>query len=443
MAGMFCIFYMLFVKKKVSPMRKNTTYLSLFSVFIVTISAINPVYAASFEDYVQKLAEHPQAMSILSESEATRAQAKGELGLPDPMFMIGVDNVPVSDPAFDRFLPTSKVIGFSQAIPNPVLLGAKSRKLNEVSAKQQLLADYTIERLRYMFISKLAEYENINTQEEVIHQQLSYYKELENAFKGQLESGRSVYQRFSEIDVERAEAERKLNNLQAQKETIRAEFFRLVDEVPEMEVPEVQTIVWDNNPNTLYPVLVAAKDVDISRKDIKVADAAFLPNFGINAVYKQREEGQNNMYSGDDWFSVQAQISIPLWAAKNQVPKLQAAKARERSAIFSYDDIVGQWVKQMTALKSASDAAAKNIKVLQDKDHSMNQKIKAVQRNYEAGTADLDSVLLAKIDRANIQVQLADARQEYVSRVAEYNSNIAQSNKNIITEKMPVQENSK
>ena len=220
-------------------MRKNTTYLSLFSVFLVTIGAINPVYAASFEDYVQKLAEHPQALSLLSESEATKAQAKGELGLPDPMLMIGIDNVPISDPAFDRFLPTSKVIGFSQAIPNPVLLGAKSRKFDEVSAKQQLMADYTAERLRYMFISKLAEYENVKTQEDIIHHQLSHYKELENAFKGQLESGSSVYQRFSEIDVERAEAERKLNNLKAQKEAIRAEFVRLVDEVPEMNMPEV------------------------------------------------------------------------------------------------------------------------------------------------------------------------------------------------------------
>ena len=423
-------------------MRPFRLYLATVAA-LLTIAFQSPAYAETFEEYVQKLAEHPQAMSILSESEATKAQAKGELGLPDPMIMIGIDNVPISDPAFDRFLPTSKVIGFSQAIPNPVLLGAKSRKLDEVSAKQQLLADYTVERLRYMFISKLAEYENVKTQEDVIHHQLSHYKELENAFKGQLESGRSVYQRFSEIDVERAEAERQLNNLQAQKETIRAEFFRLVDEVPEMEVPEVTAIVWDNNPNTLYPVLVAAKDVDISRKDIKVADAAFLPNFGVNAVYKQREDGQNRSFSGDDWFSVQAQISIPLWAAKNQVPKLRAAKARERSAIFSYDDIAGQWIKQMTALKSASEASARNIKVLQNKDHAMSQKIKAVQRNYEAGTANLDSVLLAKIDRANIQVQLADARQEYISRVAEYNSNIAPSNTNVIAKKMPVQENSK
>ena len=420
--------------------QNQTRFLSVITVLLLSAHSAK---AETFETYVERLSQHPQVESIIAESASSKAQAEGELGLPDPMFMIGVDNVPISDPAFDRFLPTSKVIGFSQAIPNPVLLGAKSRKLDEVSAKQQLMADYTAERLRYMFISKLAEYENVKTQEDIIHHQLSHYKELENAFKGQLESGSSVYQRFSEIDVERAEAERKLNNLQAQKEAIRAEFIRLVDEVPEMDVPEVTAIIWDKNPYTLYPVLLAAKDIDISRKDIKIADAAFLPNFGVNAVYKQREDGDNGMFAGDDWFSIQAQISIPLWAAKNQVPKLRAAKARERSAIHSYDNIAGQWVKQMTALKSAGEASARNIKVLQDKDNAMNQKIKAVQRNYEAGTANLDSVLLAKIDRANIQIQLANVRQEYISRVAEYNSNISPSNKNITTEEMPAQETSK
>ncbi len=424
-------------------MLKNITYLSLLSVFFILSTSIKLSYATSFEEYIHKLSEHPQALSVLSESIATRAQAKGELGLPNPTLTIGIDNVPVSDPAFDRFLPTSKVIGLSQAIPNPVLLRAKSSKLDDLSDKQKLLADYTIDRLRYMFISKLAEYKNIKKQESLIHHQLSHYKELENAFKGQLESGRSVYQRFSEIDVERAEAERKLNNLKAKKEAIRAEFFRLVDEVPELELPEMKATNWDKNSNSLYPVLIAAKDVDISRKGVKVADAAFLPDFGISATYKQREDGRNGSFSGDDWFSVQAQVSIPLWAAKNQVPKLQAAKAREQSAVYSYDDISGQWVREMKALKSAIDASTKNIKVLQDKDYAMSKKIKAVQRNYESGRTDLDSVLLAKIDRANIQMQLSDTKKEYVSRVAEYNSNIIQSNKEIITKKMLSEEGKK
>ena len=179
--------------------------LTLSTAFILFTSG--SAFASSFEEYVQRLGEHPQVESILAESEASKAQAQGELGLPDPMVMIGVDNVPISDPAFDRFLPTSKVIGFSQAIPNPALRGAKSEKLEQMSEKQKLMADYTNARLRFMLVSKLAEYESVKTQKKLIKTQLGYYHELEDTFKGQIESGRAVYQRFSEVDVERAETE--------------------------------------------------------------------------------------------------------------------------------------------------------------------------------------------------------------------------------------------
>ena len=90
-----------------------------------------------------------------------------------------------------------------------------------------------------------------------------------------------------------------------------------------------------------------------------------------------------------------------------------------------------QWQQKMIALESSRDAAAKNVKVLQDKDHAMEHKIKAAQRNYEAGSEDLDRVLLAKIDRLNIKAQLAQVKAMHVSKAAEFNSNIVDEFKEI------------
>lgn len=406
---------------------RNKHHTIIFTALFALLASM-PAHAETFEAYVKRLSEHPQVESILAGSEALKSQAEGELGLPDPMFMIGVDNMPISDPAFDRFLPTSKVIGFSQSIPNPAAREAKSERYEQMSEKQKLMADYTNARLRFMLISKLAEYESVKTQKKLIKTQLGHYKELENTFKGQIESGRAVYQRFSEVDVERAEAERKLNDLDARLASIEAEFIRLIDNVPDIELPEIPDMVWNRNPTVLYPVMIAAEDVDIAKKDVDIADAAFLPNFGVNAVYKQREDGARGSFSGDDWFSIQAQVSIPLWAGNNQKPKLKAARERERSAKFAYDDVRRLWDKQMTALQSNRDAAAKNVKVLQDKDWAMKGKIDAAQRNYEAGTEDLDRVLLAKIDRLNIQAQLAQVKAAHIAKTAEFNSNIASQN---------------
>ncbi len=401
---------------------KSLCFLSIATALLLLTSATT--FATSFEDYVERLTHHPRIMSIIAKSDASKFQAEGELGLPDPVFSIGVDNVPVSDTAFDRFLPTSKVVGFHQKIPNPILLRAKSKKLAQLSKKQNLMADYMHERLEFMFISKLAEYTSVKTQKKLIKKQLSLYKELEETFEGQIRSGRSVYQRFSEIDVERAEAERKLNNLEAKLISIESEFISLIDELPVIDTPDTLNQTWEGSPMKLYPVLIAAEDTHIAKKDVGIAHAAFLPNFGINAVYKQREAGQNNSFSGDDWFSVQAQISIPLWASKNQKPKLKAALEKKKSAQFVYDDTQRRWVQKMSSLKSMRDASEKNIRVLQNKDTAMKEKIKAAQSNYEAGTEDLDRVLLAKIDRLNIQAQLAQVKATYTSKAAEFNSNI-------------------
>lgn len=396
----------------------------LFYIVILSAGTISTAQAASFEDYVERLSKHPQIESILAQSAAQDAQAIGELGLPDPVLTLGVDNVPISDPSFDEFLPTSKIIGLSQQIPNPVMLDAKSERFEQMSEKSLLMAEYMKARMRYMLISKLAEYESVKTQKSLVQKQLSYFKELENTFEGQIESGGSQYQRFSEVDVERAEAERKLNDLDARLSSIEAEFVRLVDEVPDIKLPEIIQGVWDKNPASLYPVMLAAEDVDIASKDVGIADAAFLPNFGVNAVYKQREDGRNDRFDGADWFSVQAQVTIPLWASKNQKPKLKAAQEKKRSAQFAYDDMLRQWTQQMMALESARDAAFKNVKVLQDKDLAMKKKIDAAQRNYEAGTENLDAVLLAKIDRLNIQAGLTIAKETHISKSAEFNSNI-------------------
>lgn len=360
----------------------------------------------------------------MAEGKAFDNEAQGALGLPDPILMLGVDNMPVSDPEFDRFLPTSKVIGFSQAVPNPSERKARQSRYRQMSEKQQWVAGYTKSRLRAMLVSYLADYRNVQTKQTLINEQLSYYRQLEDTFKGQVEAGGAVYQRFSEIDVERAEAERNLNDLKAQQDRIEAEFVRLVGEVPDIEIPEIEQLVWDGVAESLFPVRIASEALDVAGEDVAIADAAFLPDFGVSATYKQREDGRNGSFSGDDWFSIQAQVSIPLWVSDNQKPKLRAARERENSARYAYEDIKREWIMNMTSMKSKRDAAAENVKILQDKSTAMKKKIDAARRNYEAGTQNLDTVLLAQIDRLRIRSQLSDMKAAHLTRSADYNSHL-------------------
>lgn len=390
---------------------------------------VSPAGAESFSDYVERLNAHPQIESLLAESLAVDRLAEAATGLPDPEIALGVDNLPVSDPAFDRFLPSSKVIGFNQKIPNPAGLRARADGLYETAAQKRLAADYARARLKALFVGKLAAYRNVSTKQALVKEQLSYYTELEETLEGRIEAGRAFFHLFSDIDVKRADAERRLNDLNASRQGLEADLIRLVGAVPGFDVPPQAVSFFSGDPDDLYPVRIAAAEIGIAQQGVRSARADFLPSFGLSAFYKSREEGMNGMFPGDDWFSVQARVSIPLWAKGKQVPRKAAAKSREKKARFSYEDARRQWEAHIKTLQAQREAAEKNIGVLEDKSLAMEKKVEAMARNYEAGTERLDTLLSAKIAYSNIRAQLGDVREMHVTKTAEINALLASQDK--------------
>jgi len=394
-------------------------YLTLAFMFLLYATQAN---AETFDGYVKRLAEHPQVTQILEQTTRYKELSDSAMGLPDPVLTIGVDNVPVSNPSFNSFLPTSKVIGFKQQIPSYSARKAKSGKQEKLSEKQQLIANYTMARLEAMLISMLAKLDKVKQQEAYAQKQLVHYKALEEFFKGKLESGSGVYWRFSQVDVERSQVENKLNDLVAERDDIEAELVRLVGEVPDIPLPNIPNINWNGSEDALYPLRIASEDIAIASKDVDYADAAFGPNYGVNALYKQRESGTG--FNGDDWFSAQVTVSIPLWYSSNQAPKIRAAEAGKRSTENAYSDAIRMWKRSLKALSSKRDAALKNVMVFVQRDKSLEKMVAAAERNYEASESDLDTVLDAQINQLTIKSQLAEQRARHLTLMAKFNSHI-------------------
>ncbi len=385
--------------------------------------AAAPAEAETLENYAQRLAEHPHVAQILEQGVRFAALADGEMGLPDPQLLVGVENMPLSDPAFDRFLPTSKVLGIRQEIPSHALRKARSAKQEQLSRRQQLAADYALKRLESVLIVQLAELGKIRTLEQLAEQQLELYRTLEDDFRGQLEAGRPVYGRFSELDVARAAVEQRLNDLAAERIAAKERLTQLVGEVPPLPVPGVPEAAWNRDGNALYPVRIAAEDVRVAAQEVAAADAASGPNYGVQAVYKQREAGRN--FSGDDWISVQATVSVPLWFASNQEPKQRAARAGKRSAQHAHQDAWREWVGRMVALEAERDGARANIVLIKEKQAALRDKAEAAARDYEAGNAPLEAVLDARGDELALAAQLAEQQHRHIQLSAQFNSHLA------------------
>ncbi len=397
---------------------------TLFFNLLVILSLVPMVVHATtktLETYVQQLVEHPEVLEILSRSNSNAELASAEMGLPDPVIILGVDNLPVNDPSFDKYLPSSKVYGFKQAFPNYSLRKAMSSKKSQLSKQEKLMASYIKSKLEYMLVSTLIKLDKVEKQQKIAKVQLSNYKELESYFKGRLESGSGVYWRFSQVDVERSLVEQKINNLIAEQDEIEGELIRLVGEVPKVKVYEIVSTEW-SSVDDMYPVSIAQEKVAVKGYDVEAANAAYGFNYGVQALYKERESGQN--FDGEDWFSIQATVSIPLWSKWNQAPKKRAALAQQNESEQRLEKVKRIYLKEMKTLQSKRDAALKNVHILHSKNLALKDMISAAERTYESGETSLDAVLESQISRLSIQSQLEEERFKHMSLLAKINSYI-------------------
>ncbi|MFT7144198.1 MAG: cobalt-zinc-cadmium efflux system outer membrane protein [Alphaproteobacteria bacterium] len=375
----------------------------------------------TLDDYMNDISKHPEVLYNLSLADEYRELSTLALSLPDPSLMIGVDNMPVDDPAFDRFLPTSKIFGFKQDIPNYSLRKARSGKQKQLSKKLVVISSFAKSRLESSFIATLLRLGKVRTQQELEAKQLRNFKELDTYFKGRLESGSGVYWRLSEVDVARSLVEQNINNLNAEYKSIEAELIHLVGEVPTLKIYQIDSKDWQSV-DDLYPVKIAGKNILLGGHAVQMAKSSYGSNYGVQALYKQRDEGKN--FTGDDWFSVQATFTVPLWYKSNQQPKNRAALAKKQAAEQALDNVKRQWLKKMTSLESVRDAALQNVHLLVAKDKAFNEMVAAAKRTYESGETSLDNLLAAKNSRLSIQSQLAEQRYKHMSLLAEINSYI-------------------
>ena len=396
-------------------------------IFFLSVFQFSSAVASDIDHYLAVLDEHPSIQGILQEKEALEFQANGALGLPNPVVSLGVENVPLSDPSFDRYLPSSKTIGFSQDIPSPHRRKAKQDVFLQSAATEKILAKYNRSRLHALFYTKLAEYKRIGEQLAFEEKKKRVTLELKQFYEGEVYAGEPVMQKTFATDLELLGVEKSINDLNAELRMVEASFIQLVGELPgPVTVTHVEKI-WSGQTDTLYPVLLARQNTLLAEEAIKVADAEFKPDFGVAAVYKNREDGENNTFDGDDWFSLQFRMTLPLWASSNQEPKRAAARSRKRSALYNYQDVERSWRMQMTSIKSRKDASRNNIATLDKKKVALQESIEALKSTYESGQTNLEASLLAELNYLSLLSQIAKEEEAYIRSLQEENSHIQES----------------
>jgi outer membrane protein TolC len=381
----------------------------------------------SFEELEAKLADHPSLAALRAGADAREELSVAERALPDPVLSFGVSDIPVGNLGFRNDPDSAKMIGASQDIPNPGVRRARSARERSEAAAASAELSYRFAQLKAELISALVEKRQIKEQVALADTQLQKYGQLQEILRGDIEAGRPVYYRLSQVDVERADVERAIVGLQTALAQADAALLDLVGEAPDLAPPAIALTPWDGGALALHATRIADAGVDIAKAGVREGRAAFGPNFGVNFTYMQRQDGvgpSGDPFAGDDWFAAGVSVSVPLWAPKSQSPRLRAARARQAGAELSYQAVYRDVTQRLTSLRAEHGAAERNIVVLNQKANALDMTISALRRNYEAGNSDYAQVLDAEIGKLTLLSQLAAEHANAIAAAANFNSEL-------------------
>ncbi len=396
------------------------------SALAIGASAASLASAQPFAELEARLDDHPTLVAIRLEAAAQRERARAAGALPDPVLSAGVNNLPLGDPGFDRFLPTHKSLGARQSLPNGLTRRARTAQgFAEASTTEVRLSAERI-RLRAQLIGLLAEREAITERASALERQDEAYAELAETVEAELAGGRAVAFRLGEVDAERAGLAEAIAGLAGERARVEAQLSELVGPVPEgIPAPDVEVAAWSGAARAFYDVALAARGIERAEAGVDLARGAYRPDWGIGLTYQQREAsaaGATVPFPGDDWVSAQVTFTVPLYAGRSQAPRLRAARAEKAAAEARLQAAARTARARYEALAAEARAAGEAGEALRRRITALEERIAATRRNYEAGLGDYAAVLDGEIARLGLQAQLAQARARSTMAAAQANS---------------------
>ncbi len=361
---------------------------------------------------LEQLKQHPEIQAYVSRAESSGYNATGELGLPDPMLFIQEQDYPIGT-SMSRG-EEQKMIGFKQVIPAFGTRGAKSDRLGVESHKNKLLGDYAYAAMKSQLITALANLARIDEQDKLLAQQAALFGSERTSLKGRIAANQASQSQLAMSEADSTDVGLMRADLDEEKHEIIAMLVNMVGRTPDVPLPAINKVTWDQNVEKTYPVQVAAQDVEMARKDVDLRESEFNPNFEVQASY-------GRMNGGDNAGTIMVGMSIPLWATQNQQPKLSGAKSGVRAAESDLENIKRQTLQKLTHLEAQIDVSDRKIELLKHKVSLLNTSRGAQTREYEAGKNDLSMPLKTRRDMVSVRYQLAAEQAKRTALIADFN----------------------
>ncbi len=383
---------------------------------LILLGLAMALHGTDYEAYMARLADDPSIRVLEHEQRAVRSRGDANSALADTQLVFGVENLPVETPAFDRYLPTSKVIGFNQKFNlgrDEALKSARSE-----AQRFEWMRSYALAQLKSTFDTALLQQRYQMRRLSLYQKELELLDALYLQRQGVLGSGREssvelamIRERVLEVHSSEIDARSELQRAQSM-------LVRLVGEAPQLDPPEALLRSWE--PSVLYPLLIAHSEAAASRELHALAVAQNGVDLTLQFLYKQREAGAT--FDGEDWVSLRGVLNLPLGGRGEGMER--AALEEEHASAEHYALALRQWRQQMEALALRIEGLRQRCDLQGERLDAIGVTYEAQQRAFESGLLSEEKLLETRVRRVKYELVLLELEFETSRLIYEHNRHI-------------------
>ncbi|MGA2192773.1 MAG: TolC family protein [Nitrospirota bacterium] len=368
-----------------------------------------PVLAAAEEvirlDDILKEAEanSPRLAAMKDKYQAAYERVPQAGALPDPMFGIGVQNLPVDTLSFRQDMMTSKMVELSQEFP---FFGKRRLKAEAAWAEARAMEDeYAEEALTLRSDIRMAVYELYMDKKglEVLDRSRELLDALGKAVQARYSVGGGSLKDVIKVQLESSMLLEKKIALEKEEHTKRAYLGSLlgrdipvsgeVEDITPTEITASRDALVEEALRQRPALKSAGERIKKGTLMVEMARKEYYPDFTVKADYMQRDRLKNGM-DQSDMISVMLSVNLPVWRNAKLAPAVREAEfmksmaedereARVKDIRYRVDSLLGEIEQGERTMKLYKEVVVPEA----------NDEINAGLAGYETGKGELMGLL--------------------------------------------------
>ncbi len=393
-------------------------------IFLTTSVFANPGDSI-LEGYIQQaLSQNPSLKAAVTRVEAFDEMIPQAGALPDPVLGVGVANLPVNSFEFDQEAMTGKWVSLGQKFPFPGKLGIKENIAGHQRDRQQAM----MESVKSQLIRKVKEaYYNwsyVRTSIEIVESNQALMDQFVDIALSKYQVGIGLQQDVLRAQTERTKFENRLLDLRQMEATLKGRLNTLLNrdldaalqppkeldfQIVSINSDSIITIAMTANPS----VQAYHAQERMTDAQVKLARKSYYPDLKFGAKYTQRDDAPNGM-KRYDFFSVQAEIGIPLYWKSKQDRLLQQKQIEQRQVNEEFQDVLKDLEFRLSDLLLKETRTSDQIDVFQAGIiPQASQTLESALSGYQVGKVDFLTLLSSQMALYNYQLDLKQKYLEY------------------------------